>query len=134
MTTETDPTWTSDPLVAFHVLDSSGKLLRSGKCPQSLVELQAHEAGEKACCGEHTESATAHAPALFTYAVPRAAAYPSIGDQLDTIWKVLSENPELLPAAASSMLAKIQEVKSSIPKDMLYVATDAGYVQHIPAV
>jgi hypothetical protein len=42
------------------------------------------------------------------YAVNRAAEYPSIGDQLDALWKGGD--------AAAEMLAKVQAVKNKYPK------------------
>ncbi len=46
----------------------------------------------------------------------RRDAYPSIGDQLDAIWKALRANPDLLPPDTQAMLQKIDEVKTNYPK------------------
>jgi hypothetical protein len=43
-----------------------------------------------------------------TYKAQRAAAYPSIGDQLDALWKG--------GEAAAEMLARVQAVKTEYPK------------------
>jgi len=49
------------------------------------------------------------------YAAKRAREYPSIGDQLDAIWKLVgSLGTDATPAR--DMLAKIEEVKARFPK------------------
>lgn len=48
------------------------------------------------------------AEAALTYAQKRAAEYPSIGDQLDALWKGGD--------AAVEMLAAVQAVKAKYPK------------------
>jgi hypothetical protein len=47
--------------------------------------------------------------AIWQYQHKRAAEYPSIGDQLDALWKGGS--------AAEEMLAKVQAVKDKYPKE-----------------
>jgi hypothetical protein len=49
------------------------------------------------------------------YRKRRAAGYPTIGDQLDIIWKVLDTLPAL-PAEAAEMIAKIKDIKVKYPK------------------
>ena len=49
-----------------------------------------------------------------SYAQQRAMAYPSIGDQLDVLWKTLG--PMLEDPRAEAMLAQIQAVKAQYPK------------------
>jgi len=44
----------------------------------------------------------------YAYIAKRAAEYPSIGDQLDALWKGGD--------AAAEMLAKVQAVKTKYPK------------------
>jgi hypothetical protein len=51
------------------------------------------------------------------YKSKRAAEYPSIGDQLDALWKG--------GAAAQQMLAKVQEVKAKYPKPATQDILDA---------
>ena len=51
------------------------------------------------------------------YKSKRAAEYPSIGDQLDALWKG--------GAAAQQMLAKVQEVKAKYPKPATQDVLDA---------
>lgn len=53
-------------------------------------------------------AAAAEAQAALTYAEKRAAEYPSIGDQLDALWKGGD--------AAAQMLAAVQAVKVKYPK------------------
>ena len=45
------------------------------------------------------------------YIAKRAAEYPSIGDQLDALWKGGAE--------AEAMLAKVQAIKAKYPKEQL---------------
>ena len=47
--------------------------------------------------------------ALNAYKAKRASEYPSIGDQLDALWKGGD--------AAAEMLAKVQAVKAKYPKE-----------------
>ncbi len=49
------------------------------------------------------------AQAALTYAEKRVAEYPSIGDQLDALWKGGD--------AAAEMLAAVQAVKAKYPKE-----------------
>lgn len=58
-----------------------------------------------------------------SYATQRREAYPSIGDQLDALWKgfeALSKAApsEAVSAEAAAMLEQIEAVKASIPKDL----------------
>lgn len=50
-----------------------------------------------------------------TYVERRRAAYPPIGDQLDALWKGLSELPPVSPEV-QAMLNTIQAVKTANPK------------------
>lgn len=54
------------------------------------------------------DAEAAAAEAVFAYRAKRAAEYPSIGDQLDALWKGGD--------AAVEMLAQIQAVKDAYPK------------------
>lgn len=46
----------------------------------------------------------------------RAAEYPSVGDQLDAIWKAFAAmDPAAVPAPARDMLERIQAVKARYP-------------------
>lgn len=49
------------------------------------------------------------------YRKRRMAGYPTIGDQLDVMWKVLAAMPAL-PDEARQMLAKIEDIKKLYPK------------------
>lgn len=54
------------------------------------------------------------------YAEARLAAYPSVGDQLDVIWKEFNArrfNGEKLTQAADDMLGQILSIKKEFPKD-----------------
>jgi hypothetical protein len=50
-----------------------------------------------------------------TYVEQRAAAYPSIGEQLDVLWKTLGSTLKGKPEA-EDMLARIESVKARYPK------------------
>lgn len=64
--------------------------------------------GEYGPIAEYVQPETPPAPPEPTYQQRRAAAYPSVGDQLDALWKG--------GEAASAMKTIIQSVKDSIPK------------------
>lgn len=49
-----------------------------------------------------------------TYDMERARQYPSVGDQLDAIWKAIA--PLIENAEAEAILAKIRAVKEANPK------------------
>jgi hypothetical protein len=57
---------------------------------------------------EAAHAATMAKQARTEYAKNRAAEYPSIGDQLDALWKGGD--------AATAMLAQVQAVKAKYPK------------------
>jgi hypothetical protein len=104
----------------FVIHDATGKILRTGKCPDAMIKLQAQE-GEFVIEGiaddclhcivngkivEREVPITRPAP---NYRQLRADAFPSIPDQLDAIWKG--------GEAAAEMKARIEAVKARIPKD-----------------
>ncbi len=51
----------------------------------------------------------------IAYRVNRVAEYPSIGDQLDVIWKFLATNPNL-DGNAKMMYNVIKDIKEKYPK------------------
>jgi hypothetical protein len=84
----------------FAVLDQDGNILRSGSCPQDLIELQGERVietdqpyddtlyrfdGEKMVLREAPVSRL-EADTSPQYVTERRAAYPSIEDQLDTLY------------------------------------------------
>ncbi len=104
----------------YLVHDAAGNILRTGNCPDDAVSLQAL-AGETAIQDEHDDTDDRkhrivagkrvefkHVERVFSYAELRARAYPSIGDQLDALWKGGAE--------AEAMRAKVQAVKIKYPK------------------
>lgn len=59
-------------------------------------------------------SGAAHGMTAYrSYAFRRVEAYPSIGDQLDALWKALDPSPG---SEAADMKAAIADVKARIPK------------------
>lgn len=57
----------------------------------------------------------------INYVGARVTDYPSIGDQLDVIWKLLATHPEFLNSEARRMLNKINAVKAAYPKTDTFV-------------
>ncbi len=60
-------------------------------------------------------------PREVNYVVARMDEYPSIGDQLDVIWKMFAANPALLTPDAKAMLARINTTKATYVKGTTYV-------------
>lgn len=51
------------------------------------------------------------------YVERRAKEYPSVGDQLDAIWKLIAALPKKdVPPDAQQMLGRIDGVKQRLPK------------------
>lgn len=109
-------------LAHYTVFDSEGRVVRSGSCRPDLVELQAQE-GETVVEGLHEDLEEQPKP-LYSHTVARA--YPAIGDQLDTIWKLLADKPDLLNKDAKEMIGKISQTKADYPKDQRYVKLEDG--------
>jgi hypothetical protein len=61
-----------------------------------------------------------------SYIQQRAKEYPSIGDQLDCVWKCLATSGIPMPQDASDMLKKIQDIKAKYPAPVTPVATIKG--------
>lgn len=113
----------SQPMQPFTVFDRDGRVVRKGHCPKNLVEMQAMEEGETVMEGDLEDMVTKE-PEFFRHTVVRQ--YPSIGDQLDVIWKLLQARPELLTPEASDMIARIAEAKDAYPKTMTYIQDKDG--------
>lgn len=112
--------------VEYYVMHD-GEVVRSGECPDNLVQLQAFNEGETVHRGV-PEKAETEEP-TFTHTLPRAAEMPPIPDQLDVIWKILARNPDMLGTEGREMLSRIQEVKSKFPKDRVYVQSTNSFVE-----
>ena len=81
--------------------------LVDGKWTQQWEIVERYSAEEKAA--KQAENAKRAAELAATqYQRDRAAAYPSVGDQLDALWKGGD--------AAAAMLAQVQAVKAKYPK------------------
>jgi hypothetical protein len=50
------------------------------------------------------------------YQAKRERDYPSVGDQLDAIWKALEPGKANLPKEARDMVERVQGVKQKFPK------------------
>lgn len=105
----------------FIVYNAAGEILRTGKCHETLVRLQAGE-GEFVMEGVANDSL--HSidvktgkildrppvePQKPDYRVLRARAYPPMQEQLDALWKGGED--------AEAMRLKIIAVKEQIPKE-----------------
>lgn len=55
----------------------------------------------------------------LSYRDKRVPAYPSIGDQLDALWKIIAHGDfDKLPGDAQNVLNKILDVKTQFPKTL----------------
>lgn len=90
-----------------YYIHRGGVLLQTGHCPDGHEAAHARE-GCVLELGEPPSHITYPTPPAPTYAQLRAAAYPSLADQLDAIWKG--------GQAMETMRAKVLEVKQRFPK------------------
>jgi len=112
--------------VKFIVHDALGNILRKGTCPDDMRALQAQEGetaiediwdGTNDCIhriidGQRVEF-TPEPPPPLPIRTQRAAAYPPIGDQLDTLWRAMDEG--VLPMVPA-FYDPIKAVKDALPK------------------
>lgn len=87
----------TNELFAYEADGSQDGWIREGLVPVTDEEANAIRAGKQKAVFD-----------ALTYAEKRASEYPTIGDQLDAIWKG--------GAAAAEMLARVQAVKAQYPK------------------
>ena len=121
------------PMVDFTVFGEDGRVARKGSCPANLVELQAFNKGEMVLEGDHPDRVGVE-PAKVRHTLVRESQYPSIGDQLDVMWRMFEANPQLLSPEGRAMLDRIQAVKNSIPKGVHYQENaDEGGPRYIPS-
>lgn len=113
--------------VEFYVTDANNEVVRSGECPENLVELQAFNQGEVVHLGQ--PPVTEAEPMLTTHVIPRQLSYPSVTDQLDAIWKILARNPDALGVEGNEMLERIRLTKETFPKGVLYTENQDEEVQ-----
>ncbi len=62
----------------------------------------------------------------LNYAAARGKEYPSVGDQLGAIWRILEQHPDLLGVEGREMLDRINSVKDTYVKDADYVLNTGG--------
>ena len=112
--------------VKFIVHDATGKIVRTGSCPDDLVATQAgageiaiadtwqdtHDERHRIVDGARVDFTPEPKPPLSIEA-QRASAYPSFTDQLDAIWKggAEAENMRLRVMAVKAKYAKPIEAK-----------------------
>lgn len=113
----------------FIVHDADGNILRTGQCSPNQLAAQAHagetviedlmgDADDRYHRVEGGECVAAppkpEIPRSFHYR--RAKAYPSIGDQLDAIWKILNSGMANAPADALTIADAVKSVKKEFKK------------------
>jgi hypothetical protein len=123
----------SDRSVAYYVTGENGNVIRAGRCNPEMVDAQVINMGESVHLGEAPVSETTD-EVVVTHTVARKPEYPSIGDQLDVLWKLLTAKPELLTSEALAMAEQIAAVKKTYPKEMVFVPNNTqdgpAYVAH----
>lgn len=112
----------------FTVYDPrTGRILRGGTCQDHMLNAQAKQ-GESVIECQFPEGAVRldlgtfavaemHKEPEPSYQLRRAREYPSQGDQLDDLWKLIRALPLELTPEAYAMLDRIQMVKNNHPKD-----------------
>lgn len=90
-----------------YYIHENGVLRQTGACPDG-EELNQGAAGTTVELGEPPEHIKWPESPPLPYTIKRVQAYPSIGDQLDALFKAGVFPPE--------MAAKIQAVKAQYPK------------------
>lgn len=120
-------------MIKFTVYDvETGLIKRIGECPRDQLRHQA-QPGEDMIEGHldaqtqklnprtkriepHTPEKIDLDPGAKDYRIQRMRAYPSVGDQLDVLWKLVSEM-DSTNLQVSSMCANIKAVKAKYPKE-----------------
>lgn len=121
----------AETIVEFHVLNATGEIVREGSCVESMLSQQAFFEGEVVVEGQAPEPQSSEV--LSTHSIARQQAYPSVNEQLDAIWKILGRNPAALGEEGLQMLERIQGVKQSFPKDVIYVMNNQRTCEDDPA-
>lgn len=116
------------PMVPYTVFDVDGHAVRHGMCPQNLVEHQAFGEGETVMEGEH-DSMCQHDEPHVRHSFARQAHYPSIGDQLDVLWKIVAAVPAFQIPEAVAMLERIQAAKDVAPKGKVFTHDGESFVE-----
>jgi hypothetical protein len=116
------------PMVDYTVFDAEGRVVRRGKCPQTIIEHQAFNEGETVMEGEHTDMIEEE-QAYSKHTVIRQRSYPSIGDQLDVLWKIVAAVPAFQIPEAVEMLERIQAAKDAAPKGKLFCLSTGAEIQ-----
>lgn len=121
----------AESIVEFYVTNEAGEVVREGTCNESMFPDQAFMNGEEVHRGSAPE--LEETAILSTHVIARQQAYPSIHEQLDAIWKILGRNPEALGDEGLAMLTRIQSVKQTYPKDVIYKMNDQRSCDEDPA-
>lgn len=100
----------------YYVLDNNGDVLKSGVCSDEVFDIQAGE-GQTVTEGV-IEIPRYSAPPPSSYWDLRIASYPSVGQQLDAIWKFIeSQDLSTTDPAVTLILNHIKYIKEKFPKD-----------------
>lgn len=110
----------------FTVYDPrNGRILRSGECQDHMIDKQAGQGGSIIeaesdpvihCVDLNTLQVVEKPPVWQEphYTLRRVREYPSIGEQLEVIWKQLRQMPHC--QEVHDMLQRIDDVKKANPK------------------
>jgi hypothetical protein len=93
-----------------YFLHDGNVLIQKGSCPDGHERHQGRE-GLTLTLGEPPDHITWPAPPEPTYAALRFSAYPSVGDQLDALWKGGD--------ALAEMHGRVLAVKTLYPKPVI---------------
>lgn len=97
-------------MIKYTILSPTGTVLRTGVCPQDMLNLQAAQ-GETVIEGWPDVSPS---PVVLNYTASRHIAYPSIGEQLDMLWHSMN-NGEI--PKSNAFFESIAAVKNQYPKE-----------------
>lgn len=112
----------------FVIYNGAGEILRAGICQDETLHLQAGAAGELVVEAEADPEADSVDPQTkrvvvggrpkppidMDYRKARAAAYPSVREQLDMLWQAMDKKQI---ARAEPFYSRIKAVKDAYPKD-----------------
>jgi hypothetical protein len=101
-------------MISYVMLDAAGVVHQHGQCSEA-----AHLPQVEGMTVEIVEDADSLmvVPPETTYQDFRRMDYPTFGDQLDALWRVMSKTEAFAAdPEAKAMFARIQEVKLQYPK------------------
>jgi hypothetical protein len=105
-------------MITYYITDANGHLVQSGYGQPPFLE-DGWVLSEGAPSVDLISSTEAYRASLLysDYISYRMHEYPSIGDQLDALWKLIIANQDKIDLAeAAPLLAAVQAVKEKYPK------------------